>query len=51
MIELGVRVCRICHRKCMVSADSTVLSQLSFVIEKIDGKHTLCGCSRVDCEY
>ena len=39
------------HRKCMVSADSTALSQLPFVIEKIDGKHTLCGCSRVDCEY
>ena len=32
----------------MVSADSAAQSQLSFVIEKIDEKHTLCGCSRVD---
>ena len=38
----------------MVSADNAALSQLPFVIEKIDGKHTLCGCSRVDyldCEH
>ena len=42
------------HRKCMGSADSVAQSQLPFVIEKIDGKHTLCGCSRVDyldCEH
>ena len=38
----------------MVSADSAAKSQLLFVIEKIDGEYTLCGCSRVDyldCEY
>ena len=42
-----------CHRKRMVSADSAAQSQLSFVIKR-DGKHTLCGCSKVDyldCEY
>ena len=32
----------------MLSADNVALSQLPFVIEKIDGKHILCGCSRVD---
>ena len=32
----------------MVSADSTAQSQLLFVIEKIKGKRTLCGCSMVD---
>ena len=35
------------RRKRMVSADSTSQSQLPFVIEKIDGKHALCGCSMV----
>ena len=38
----------------MVSADSAAKSQLLFMIEKIDGEYTLCGCSRVDyldCEH
>ena len=38
----------------MLSADNVALSQLPFVIEKIDGEHILCGCSRVDyldCEH
>ena len=38
----------------MVSADNAALSQLSFVIEKVDGEHILCGCSGVDyldCEH
>ena len=42
------------QRKRMVSADSLAQSQLPFVLEKIDGKHTLCGCSRedyLDCEH
>ena len=34
------------HRKCTGSADSAAQSQLPFTIEKIDGKHILCGCSR-----
>ena len=43
-----------CQRECMVSADNAALSQLPFVIEKVDGEHFLCGCSRVDyldCEH
>ena len=33
------------YRKCMESADSTVQSQLQFVIETMDGTQTFCGCS------
>ena len=54
MIQLGIRVREIARENYMVSADNATLSQLPFVIEKIDGKHTLCGCSRVDyldCEH
>ena len=43
-----------CQRECMVSADNAALSQLPFVIEKVDGEHILCGCSGVDyldCEH
>ena len=38
----------------MVSSDSVAYSQLPFMIKKIDGKHTLCVCSRMDyldCEH
>ena len=36
------------RRKCMESADSAVPSQLQFMIEMIDEKHTLCDCSLAD---
>ena len=32
----------------MKSADSAVQSQLYFMINTMDGKQTLCGCSMVD---
>ena len=36
---------RNCQKKCMVSCDSVVQSQLLFMIEKI---HTSCDCSMAD---